>query len=302
MTAGSHQQQDRTNRLAGIGFMLGGITLFAWHDALNKWLVGGYFVYQVLFLRTLFTTLPLAILVARAGGPAVLRTARRRALLGRGFLLFLAFSCWVGALTLVPLADIVAVSMSMPVATTALGALLLKEHVDRGRWTAVAVGFAGVLLVVGPSGSFPLPATLLTLSSVTFFSLAFVMTRQLGVTERAEAMVAFQALVNGTGSGLVLLMLSHRWITPGWSDLGLFVALGFCAGFAQFLMTSAFRSAPVSVVAPFEYMSLLWAIMLGFIVWGDVPNGWTLAGAATIVGSGLYVMRREALAGRRRRA
>jgi drug/metabolite transporter (DMT)-like permease len=285
-------------RLAGIGFMVAGVTLFSWHDGLNKWLVGSYFAYQLFFLRSVFTGIPIAMLIWRAGGPGVLRMRHPAVLAWRCVLLFLAFSCWIGALSLVPLADIVAISMAMPIVTTAFGALLLGERVDRARWCAILAGFAGVLLVVGPSDRFPLPATMLAASGVTFYALAFVVTRRLGTSEQAETMVALQAVVNAAASGVILLLLPGRWIDPLWHDWLLFAASGLCAGFAQFLMTSAFRVAPLSVVAPFEYMGILWAILLGIVVWNQPPGPWTLVGAAVIVVSGLYLVRRDALQAR----
>jgi len=282
--------------------MLVGITLFAWHDALNKWLVTGFFVYQLLFLRSLFSLVPIFVLVGRAGVANTLAIRNVRGLLFRGFLLFMAFSTWVAALDIVQLADMVAVGMSMPLVVTAFGAWFLGEHVGARRWAAVLIGFAGVLLIVGPSGEFPLPATMLALSSVVFFAMAFVRTRRLGVTESAETMVLFQVMVNIVASGVVLLVLPEQWSAPGTLDWGLFAATGLCAGLAQFCMTSAFRAAPLSVVAPFEYMGLVWAVVLGYVIWGNFPDDWSIAGALVVVASGLYIVQREAAlrrAGRR---
>ena len=298
MVAETIRLDGKAERLAGIAFMVAGATLFSWHDPLTKWLVGGYFASQLFFLRSLFTSIPITILIWRAGGPGKLRLRHPAVLAWRSMLLFFAFSCWIGALSLVPLADIVAVSMAMPLVTTAFGALLLGERVDGARWCAIVAGFLGVLLVVGPSDAFPLPATMLAASGVTFYALAFVVTRRLGTAEQAETMVAVQAVVNAAGAGIVLLLLPGRWIDPGLFDWGLFAASGLFAGFAQFLMTSAFRVAPLSVVAPFEYMGLLWAIVLGMAVWNQPPGPWTLVGAGVIVLAGLYLVRRDALQAR----
>ena len=273
--------------------MLVGITLFSWHDALNKWLVTGYFVYQLLFLRSVFSLVPVSILVRRAGLRRTLTTRNSGPLLFRSFLLFMAFASWVAALDMVPLADMVAVGMSMPLVVTACGALFLGEHVDLRRWAAIVAGFVGVLLIVGPSGEFPVPATMLALASVVFFAMAFVHTRRLGVTETAETMVLYQVAFNITGSALVLLILPSQWLTPDWMDWGLFAATGLFAGLAQFCMTSAFRSAPLSVVAPFEYLALVWAVILGYVVWGDFPDNWSVVGALVVVVSGLYIVYRE---------
>ena len=274
--------------------MLVAITLFAWHDALNKWLVTAYFVYQLLFLRSVFSMIPAAILARRAGFRRTFTTRHPGKLLYRSFLLFMAFATWVAALDMVPLADMVAVGMSMPLVVTAFGAWFLGEHVDFRRWLAIFIGFAGVLLIVGPSGEFPIPATMLTLSSVVFFATAFVNTRRLGATESAETMVTFQIAFNMTGSAIVLLLLPGKWIAPDWTDWGLFAALGLFGGFAQFFMTSAFRAAPLSVVAPFEYLALVWAVVLGYVIWNDIPDLWSIAGALVVVGSGLYIVHREA--------
>ncbi len=294
MSSNPSPDGDWRGRLHGIAFMLVGITLFSWHDALNKWLVTAYFVYQLLLLRSVFSLLPVFVLVRRAGVRRSIRTRNLGPLLFRSFLLFMAFTTWVAALDMVPLADMVAVGMSMPLVVTAFGALLLGEHVDLRRWAAIATGFFGVLLIVGPSGEFPIAATLLALSSVIFFGMGFVRTRRLGVTESAETMVLYQVIFNIAGAGLVLVVLPGEWITPDMVDWGLFAVTGLFAGFAQFCMTSAFRVAPLSVVAPFEYFALVWAVILGYVIWDDIPDGWSVIGALVVVASGLYIVYREA--------
>ncbi len=294
MSSNPSPDGDWRGRMHGIAFMLVGITLFAWHDALNKWLVTAYFVYQLLLLRSVFSLVPVLVLVRRAGVRKTLKTRKFGPLLFRSFLLFMAFATWVGALDMVPLADMVAVGMAMPLVVTAFGALLLGESVDSRRWAAIFAGFFGVLLIVGPSGEFPLAATMLAMSSVVFFGMAFVRTRRLGVTESAETMVLYQVVFNCIGSGLVLLVLPGKWLMPSAVDWGLFAAVGLCAGLAQFCMTSAFRAAPLSVVAPFEYFALVWAVILGYVVWSDIPDLWSVAGALIVVASGLYTVYREA--------
>lgn len=282
--------------------MMAATALWAAHDAAGKWLTEEYSIFQILFMRSLFSFVPILLLARRDGGMACLRTRRLAAVLGRGCLGVTAFSLFLAALPLMPLADAYAIAMSAPLFITALSVPLLGERVGPRRWGAVLIGFAAVIFMLQPgggpeSGIVPLAAAIL-LASNLFYALGMMATRALGRTESAVCMTFY--------GGLLFLAIGavtapFVWVTPSPGDFALLAAVGILAGLAQYCMTQAFRIAPPATVAPFEYSAVVWAVILGFVIWGDLP-GWTVSlGAAVIVLSGLYILHRESsVAGRRR--
>jgi len=205
---------------------------------------------------------------------------------------------FLAALPLMPLTDIFAIVMSAPLLITALSAPLLKEPVGFRRWMAVLVGFSAVLVMVRPGGDIDPLAALLVMGSVITYAFAMILTRRLGSTESAGAMTFFSALVF-LAVGLIAAPFS--WTQPTLIGLLLMAATGLLAGSAQYCLTEAFRIAPPSVIAPFEYTSLLWAMLFGFLVWGDVPTLLVLVSAAVVIASGIYVLHDEKVTRRRNR-
>jgi drug/metabolite transporter (DMT)-like permease len=282
------------------GVLLMSLAAFLWvlHDAISKWLLQDYSIYQVLLLRTVFSLLPIWIVVRREGGYGRLRDSRIGVCLGRGCLAVACFVLFLAALPLMPLTDIFAIVMSAPLLIYALSALLLKEPVGLRRWLAVLVGFCAVLVMVRPGGAVSPIGALLVMGSVITYSLAMILTRRLGSTESAGAMTFYSALVFLV---VGLVGAPFTWIQPTPFGLLLMAATGLLAGSAQYCLTEAFRIAPPSVVAPFEYTSLIWAILFGFLVWGDVPTTLVLVGAAVVIISGIYVLHDEIVVERRNR-
>jgi drug/metabolite transporter (DMT)-like permease len=202
------------------------------------------------------------------------------------------------ALSLMPLTDIFAIVMSAPLLISALSALVLKERVTFRRWVAILIGFSAVLVMMRPGGDVTSPGALLVVGSVVVYSFAMILTRRLGSTESAGAMTFYSALVF-LAVGLIAAPFS--WIQPTPIGMLLMAAIGLLAGSAQYCVIEAFRIAPPSLIAPFEYTSLLWAMLFGFLVWGDVPTALILAGAAVIIVSGIYVLHDEKATQRRDR-
>jgi drug/metabolite transporter (DMT)-like permease len=277
------------------------LAAFIWvlHDTISKWLMQDYSIYQVLLLRTIFSLLPILIVVRREGGVIRLRDARVWVCLGRGCLAVGCFVLFLAALPLMPLTDIFAIVMSAPLLISALSALVLKEPVGFRRWMAVLVGFSAVLVMVRPGGDVSTSGALLVLASVVVYSFAMILTRRLGTTESAGAMTFYSALVF---LAVGLIVAPFTWVQPTPVGLLLMAATGVLAGSAQYCLTEAFRIAPPSVVAPFEFTSLLWAMLFGFLVWGDVPTALVLASAAVVIASGIYVLHDEKTIQRRNRA
>jgi drug/metabolite transporter (DMT)-like permease len=280
-----HSRTDNSTH----GVLLMSLAAFLWvlHDAISKWLMQDYSIYQVLLLRTIFSLLPIAIVLRREGGMIRLRSSKVWICLGRGCLAVACFMLFLAALPLMPLTDIFAIVMSAPLLISALSALLLKEAVGFRRWIAVLIGFSAVLVMVRPGGQIDRTAALLVMGSVITYALAMILTRRLGTTESAGAMTFYTALVF---LAVGLIAAPFTWIPPTPIGLLLMAATGLLAGSAQYCLTEAFRIAPPSVVAPFEYTSLVWAMLFGFLVWGDVPTKLVLASAAVIIASGIYVL------------
>jgi drug/metabolite transporter (DMT)-like permease len=282
------------------GVLLMSLAAFLWvlHDAISKWLLQDYSIYQVLLLRTVFSLLPIVIVLRHEGGIVRLRGARVWVCLGRGCLAVACFVLFLAALPLMPLTDIFAIVMSAPLLISALSALVLKERVTFRRWVAILIGFAAVLVMVRPGGDVVSPGALLVVGAVVVYSFTMILTRRLGSTESAGAMTFYSALVFLT---VGLIVAPFGWIPLTPIGMLLMAATGLLAGSAQYCLTEAFRIAPPSLVAPFEYTSLLWAMLFGFLVWGDVPTALVLVGAAVVIISGTYVLHDERTSQRRNR-
>ncbi len=283
----------RQDVLRGILLMLGAVAVFSAMDALIKHLSTGYSPLQIIFFRNLFAFLPLLPVLARGGGLSLLRTRRLGAHLGRAAMGVGAMICFFTAFSLMPLADVVAISLSAPLFITALSVPLLAEQVGPRRWAAVLVGFIGVLVMVRPGGAAMVdPVALLPLAGAVLYALALIAMRKLGATERATTTVFYFTLACTVLSGLAQPFV---WRMPDPGDFALLVCVGLLGGSAQLLMTQALRLAPAAVVAPFDYSALIFSIGFGYLVWSEIPDRLLLVGAAIVVASGLYILHRETL-------
>ena len=188
------------------------------------------------------------------------------------------------------------IGYAAPIFVTMLSVPLLGERVGPARWAAVAVGFLGVLLVARPGQGLVDPAALLAILGAVFYALCLVVTRKLAAHDDPEC-----TMLHSTGFYAVAcaLALPFVWVAPGWGDLGLFLALGLVAGCGMYLMVAAYRHADAAAIAPFDYLSMAWAALFGFLIWGEVPGVWSVAGIVVIALSGLFIVRREQIAARR---
>ncbi len=276
--------------LKGIACMIGGSALVTANDALTKLLTGIYPVGQVIFLRGAFIMVPIAFLVWRAGGLAVLRTRNPKPHLLRVCCVMAGTILFLNAIRYLPLAEAVAIAFSGPLFTTALAPKLLGEHVGWRRWMAVLAGFVGVLIIFQPGGTVMQWASLLALSCGLTGALRDILTRRMSDSESSEAILAYTSLGVLLG-GLLSAPFGWHVVTP--RDWGLFALNGLVIGGAHFLLIEAFRYAEVALVAPFKYSTVVWATLYGYLLFGDVPENSTLIGAAVVVTSGLYILHRE---------
>lgn len=285
------------NRLLGIALRVGATTCFAGMAAAIK--LGdqaGVSLPELAFYRFAFGLPPLLVWIALTRNPGAWRTQRPLAHLVRGMIGLTTMVLAFAALTYLPLAEAATIGFAAPLFSVALSALILGERVGWHRWGAVALGFAGVLIVMRPGGS-QLPAAGLVLALLAALGTAAVTItlRQIGRTEATPTIVLWFTCFSMAVTGLALPSYGRMHDASTWAIL---VALGLFGGLGQLFLTSALRFAPVSVVVPFDYSQLLWAVLLGWLLFGTHPATSTWAGAVLIVASGLYTLYREHKLGR----
>ncbi len=276
--------------------MVAAMSVLTVNDAIAKWLTQRVPVGEVLAVRgAMVVTMAVAWAAAR-GRLDDLKVRRWRPNLLRGALMATSTFLFVTSLSLLPIADAVALSFAGPIFGTVLGALLLGKKVGWRRWSAVAVGFAGVLVMVRPTPDMIRLAALIPLGAALFGALRDVVTRRLGTG--GESTLAILVVSTAVVALAGLTTLPFGWVTLGWKELGLFAGTAALVGVAQSLTIEALRHGEVGLVGPFKYTSLVWAVLLGALVWGDVPGPYIWLGSAIVIASGLYIWRREAMLAR----
>ncbi len=285
------------NAFAGIALKLGASLAFSLMYAMIK-LAGSFPVGEVIFFRSAFALLPVFALSAFTVGVRNAVVTQRplfhilRSIAGVCGM-FLNFA----ALARLPLADLTGFSFVAPIFAVVLAALLLHERVGAYRWGAVVIGFVGVLLMIEPHGGvlhllragYTNGAALaLTGSLLSAFVVVFI--RQMSSTENSEAIVFYFMLTCSVVSGVTLFW---HWVTPSWPALAWLVLSGLLGGVGQLCMTFSYRYAEPSLLAPFDYVAMVWAVILGFFVLGEVPQPLVLGGAAIVVAAGLFIVWRE---------
>ncbi|AMJ60815.1 DMT family transporter [Bosea sp. PAMC 26642] len=283
----------RNATLAGIGLMLFGILLFSLNDAMGKWLVATYTVGQLLLIRSAAALAVLAPFIVRQGVTRTLRPQRPglqflRVVLGASETALFYFAVFY-----LPLADIMTLWMAAPVWVVMLAALLLGEKVSPGRWLAVLAGFVGVIVTLAPTGaSISLPALLALLGSL-LFAIMMIAGRYLRGTPDVT-LVSWQTF----GTLIVgLALLPFGWVTPTLVDTALLALLGIAAMAGHLCVTRSLKLAEASVVAPYQYTLIVWALIFGWLVFGDWPTPAMLAGAGLIVAAGIALPLLERMVG-----
>ena len=261
-------------------------------DAIIKWLTADYPVPQIVALRSWFG-LPLLLLLALyEGGPRALRSSRPLVHVGRYLLVLLLSFSFFWALSQMKLVDAVAITFAAPILIAALSVPLLKEAVGLRRWIAIGVGFCGVLIMLRPGVGVFQWAALVVLGSAVVYALLMITTRAFKSTESTASLMLYPQLgMSLTG----ILFAPFFWVTPGLHDLGLFGLAGLFGSVGVICLTHAFRLAPAATISPFEYSALIWASLLGFLLWGELPDRIMLFGAAIVISSGLYIIYRETI-------
>jgi drug/metabolite transporter (DMT)-like permease len=275
--------------LHAIGLMMVAVFLFAVMDAMIKWQGAVYPVLQIVFFRSAFGLL-ISIGPVLRDGRRLLATQRPWLHLARALLGFGARFCFFEAFVLMPFADVYAISFASPLFITALSVPFLGEHVGWRRWTAVGVGLLGVLLMIRPGAGVFDATALIALAGTACYALAMILVRVLARTDSNIAIVFYFGIMATFLSGITLPFV---WITPAWLDLLWLALIGIIGGAAQLILTQSFRMAPVSLLTPFEYVAMLWAVLFGWLFWNELPDEYFYAGASLVVAAGLYILHRE---------
>ena len=266
--------------LAGCGY-----SLFSLQDAIVKWLVAVYPVYEILFVRSLVIV---GVALVAGGGSRVLgglaASRNKGPLLLRGGLILLAWLLFYSASARMGLAEITTLYFAAPIIAVSLSALLLKERVGAARWGAVAAGFAGVAVAAGPLGAVQSGPALAALVAAACWGTSTVLVRWIGRTDTTLVQMLSSNAIFVAGS---LLPLFWLWRSPDPASLALMLGLGLAGGLGQYLLFEGFRYAPASALAPVEYTGLVWAGVYGYAIWADIPSPQTVAGAALIVAGSL---------------
>jgi len=280
--------------LKGIAVMVVGVALLTANDAISKYLTESHPVGQVICLRQAATLLVIIPYVVLVSGWGALRVASWPGQATRGLLFVVNSAFMVLGLSLLPLATVITIMFASPLITAAFSAPLLAERVSPGRWLAILVGFAGVLIVVRPGATGFEWALLLPVAAAAANALRDIVTRRLSRTETSISMLLWSTLIVSVAA---LTTAPFGWQPVTAAAAAWFVAAGVFNAAAHFLLIEALRLGEAAAIAPVRYTSLIWAVLIGFLVWRELPDAWVWAGSAVIVASGVWMVRAEARKG-----
>jgi len=299
-----------TGTTGGAAILVFGLFAFSIQDIIIKHFSGGYSVLQIVFVRGMVAMALLLLLFRLLRERIALVSKRPLMMLCRGLLGFSSYTCYYMAVAAMPLAEVASITFTMPLFVTAMSALILREKVGIRRWAAVIVGFAGVLIMLSPSGEFNGLAVLFAFLAALTYASQTILTRFLGSHDHALT-IAFNAIFIFTvTSGVIsLLMLngifevasSHPslaffgrdWVMPRGLDLPMMLVLGLIAAVGFYCLSQAYVVSEASAIAPFEFTYILWAVVFGYLFWNEIPGTTTFVGIAVLVSSNLYIWYRE---------
>ena len=280
--------------------MLLSILLFSLMDASVKWLGATYPTAQIMFFRCAVALIPVLMIVVMRGGTSILRTDQKKMHLLRSVLGIGAMGLAFYAFSLMPLAEAVSILHTAPLFMTALSVVLLRETVGIRRWSAIILGFIGMLLVVRPGADMLASGSLYMLAAAFLIGCTTIIIRHLGKIDDPVCITFYFTVTGVVVSSIGILI--QGWEQPLPMDLALLTVVGLFGGMAQYLMTLSYRHLAVGVVAPLKYLTIVFSGSIAYLVWGEVPDLQSVIGISIIILSGLYTLHRELLRGTRIRA
>lgn len=285
---------DRASPGRGIAWMLLATGAFVTSDTIAKFLLETYPITEVVWVRYV-AHFGVVVVMFRSRLLYFGRTNRAGLQLFRSTLLILATILFFIAINNIPLATASAIMFTAPIMVTALSGPFLQETVGPRRWAGVLAGFTGALVIVQPGGSDWEPAMLWALGAAFLYSLYQITTRSLSRTDSSETTFLYTSLI---GAGVMSFAVPFAWVTPTGLHALLMISTGLVSGLAHYALIKALAAAPASVVTPLGYTNLIWATVLGYLVFSEFPSPATFLGAAIITLSGVYILRREHMATR----
>ena len=280
----------------GIVCMVIATILFSGASAASKWLVGLYPVGEVLCLRSFASLIAGAVMILPVSGLSAFATHRPRDHLARGLSQAISQFCLLFAFSLMPLAGAVAINFSAPLFAALVSIIWLKEPAGFARGAALIIGFVGVLIVTNPGSNSLTLGALFALTNAVMYGTVTVAVRGMTRTESANTLVIWQLAVLAFFHSFLLLF---GWRLPSAIDAAMLFGTGFTNAIGQWFWTKALHLAPAPAVTPFYYLMLVWALMFGFFIWGDIPSASLLVGSAIVAMTGLFLFLREARLQRR---
>jgi drug/metabolite transporter (DMT)-like permease len=274
----------------GIVFMVGATVMFAAGSAVSKWQVATYPVGEILFVRATVSLIACSALILPHTGFGVFRTHRPGDHVLRSFSQSCSQAFIIVAFSMMPLASAVAINFSAPLFATLVSVLWFKEAAGPARWAALIVGFGGVLIVTDPGAETFQLGAVFALANAVLYGTVTAGVRKMAATESPQTLTMYQMVLLTTFFGF---LLPFGFIVPTPLDAALMVLNGLVNALGQYWWTRSLHLAPASAVTPFYYMSLVWAIIIGFVIWGDVPTTGLLVGSGIVVASGLLLLWRE---------
>jgi drug/metabolite transporter (DMT)-like permease len=284
------------NPLLGVSAMLLSVLLFSMMDATVKWLGGTYPTQQIMFFRCFVAMIPVTIIIYSRGGIAVLKTQQAKMHLLRSLLGISAMGFAFYAFSLMRLADAISILHTAPLFMTALSVLLLGDKVGIHRWSAIVVGFTGMLIVVRPGEGMLESGSFYMLIAALLIGFTTVIIRRLSAKDDPVCITFYFTLTGVVVSAIGIFLFG--WESPSPGDWIFLIAVGLLGGLAQYLMTLSYRHSEIAVVAPLKYLSIAIGGLLAYFIWAEIPDIQSLGGIVIIVASGIYTLHREILLGR----
>jgi drug/metabolite transporter (DMT)-like permease len=288
--AATHAATHDNQIALGIGYMIAATVMFAVSNALSKFVVAIYPVGEVMFARSLTTFIVCTAVLLPLTGTSVFATRRVRDHLARGLSQSISQTFTVIALSMMPLAGVIAINFSAPLFSAFVAIIWLRERAGLVRWLALVAGFVGVMIVVRPGADSIQVGALFALANAVMYGSVTVAVRGMSKTESANTLLMWQVATLAVFHSF-LLVFGLRWPTPG--HAALMLGTGVANAAAQYLWTKALHAAPATAVSPFYYFLLVWAALIGFIVWGEIPTLPLLIGSGFVVSSGLFLLYHE---------
>jgi len=276
-----------SNTIRGIFSMILGGAALTMSDAATKWLTASLPIGEILFVRALFVTAAIGLILWRCGRIQDLRVVNIPDMGLRSFLAVCSTFLVVTSLSKLPLNEVIAILFVGPLFIALLAGPLLGERVGLQRWLAVLIGFGGMLIIVRPGSQAFQIAAFIPICAALVAAFRDIVTRKISANEKSSAILFYSTLAL---SLIGLATFPFGWKPMTLNDIGIAIMAGTFFGLGHYFIIEGYRYAEASIIAPYRYLNLIWAVILGYLLWNEIPSAWVLLGTPFVVGSGLYIL------------